>query len=362
MLSILVGFALCQNPPDLQDAAKEAKVSMLEAIEKGLAEAVEGIVYHAELEFHKGKPVYSIDISQGDTGQNILISAEDGSVVTKSAENAKVAEVLAASKVDLREIVKAAAKERPDGLIDAHLRMQNGQPVVQIKGVKDGLVDDLAFDAATGKPIDPNLVKRARFTADFGVDKEELQAEGRNPFFILEPGYQLVLESQAKDAKIRKTITVLRETREIDGVQTRGVETKLEGSEVLEVSRGFYAISKRTNDVFCFGREVEIYKDGEIASREGSWIAGENKAAFGLAMPGSPLMGARFQISNAPKVAMDRGLVESLSERVKTPKDAFKGCLRVAVTSSLKQGSVTQVYARGVGLVYDAGFLLVEAK
>jgi len=359
MLFLLVGVALAQDPPDLTEAAGQVKVSMLEAIDKGIAEVVEGVAWHAELEFHNGKPVYSIDISQGETGQNVLISAEDGSVVKKDPENAKVADVLAASQVDLKEIVKAAAKESPEGLIDAHLRMVNGKPVVQVKGVKNGLTSDLAYDAVTGKPADPGTLRRERFTADFVVVKEELQSEGRNPFFILEPGYTLVLE--AKEER-RKTITVLRETRVVDGVEARVVETKIEkAGETTELSRGFYAISKRTNDVFCFGREVEIYKDREVASREGSWLAGENKATFGLSMPGSPLIGARFQMSNAPKVAVDRALVESLSERVKTPKDLFRNCLRLAITSALKQGVVQpHVYARDVGLVHDGEFRLVE--
>ena len=109
-------------------------------------------------------------------------------------------------------------------------------------------------------PADP-------WTSAFYVDKGELASTGRNPYFVLEPGYQLVLEGAGE----RLTITVLQEIKRIDGVDTRVVEEReTNKDQLVEVSRNYFAISKRTNSVFYFGEDVDMYKNGKIASHDGS--------------------------------------------------------------------------------------------
>ena len=49
------------------------------------------------------------------------------------------------------------------------------------------------------------------WTADFPMEKDELVSTGRNPYFILEPGYSLVLEGGGAQL----TITVLSETMKV---------------------------------------------------------------------------------------------------------------------------------------------------
>lgn len=142
------------------------------------------------------------------------------------------------------------------------------------------------------------------------------RSTGRNPFFVLEPGYQLTLE----DGKERLVITVTGETRLVAGVETRMVEEReRDGGNLIEVSRNYYAISNKTNSVFYFGEEVDVYKDGKIANHEGAWLAGVGGAKFGLMMPGLPLIKARYYQEMAPKVAMDRAEIVGLGLTVKTP-------------------------------------------
>ena len=90
----------------------------------------------------------------------------------------------------------------------------------------------------------------ARFgdwTSVFLVEKDELLSVGRNPYFILEPGYRLVLEGDGAQL----IITVVNETKKVDGVETRVVEEReTKGGKLVEVARNYFAISKRTNDVF----------------------------------------------------------------------------------------------------------------
>ena len=154
------------------------------------------------------------------------------------------------------------------------------------------------------------------WTADFQVEKNDLVATGRNPYFILEPGYQLVLEG----GNAQVTITVLSETMMVDGVETRVVEEReTKGGKLVEVSRNYFAISNRTNDVFYFGEEVDMYNDGKVVSHAGSWLSGVKRAKFGLMMPGQVSLNARYYQERARKVAMDRATIVSMSETVKTP-------------------------------------------
>jgi hypothetical protein len=89
--------------------------------------------------------------------------------------------------------------------------------------------------------------KKDDWIKDFPVDKSELGPTGKNPYFILEPGHFLVLE----DGKERVVITVLNETKKVDGVETRVVEVReTKGDKLVEVTRDFFAIHAKTKDVY----------------------------------------------------------------------------------------------------------------
>ena len=109
------------------------------------------------------------------------------------------------------------------------------------------------------------------FQAVFMVDKKTLGVKGANPYFNLTPGY--TLEYQHGSAS--DTITVLPETKVIDGVETRAVEHReTKNGKLAEVTRDYYAIDSVTNDVYYFGEEVDVIKDGKIVDHEGTWLAG----------------------------------------------------------------------------------------
>jgi hypothetical protein len=196
------------------------------------------------------------------------------------------------------------------------------------------------------------------WTSNFLVDTKELSSTGRNPFFILEPGYQLVLEGGNE----RLTITVLSETKVVDGVETRVVEEReTKNDKIVEVSRNFFAISKRTNSVYYFGEEVDDYKDGKLVGHSGAWTSGKNGAKFGLIMPGEALLGARHYQEFAPKVAMDRAEIVSVTATLTTPAGEFKNCLKTEETTPLEPDEKEyKHYAAGVGLLQDGSLKLVK--
>ncbi len=196
------------------------------------------------------------------------------------------------------------------------------------------------------------------WTMDFRLEQDELASTGRNPYFSLEPGYTLVLAA----GREQLTITVLDETRQIAAVTTRVVEEReTKDGQLVEVSRNYYAISRRTNGIFYFGEDVDMYAGGKVVSHEGAWRAGVNGARFGLMMPGQPLLRARHYQEIAPRVALDRAEIVSLRERLSTPAGEFQDVLKVAETTPLEAGTVEyKYYAWGVGLIQDGALKLVK--
>jgi len=199
---------------------------------------------------------------------------------------------------------------------------------------------------------------RSDWLSDFQLAGRTLATTGRNTYFILEPGFQLVLEGHGQ----RVTITVLNETKEVNGTLTRVVEEREEkNGQLVEVSRNYFAISPDTGDVFYFGEEVDMYENGKITDHSGAWQAGQANARAGLIMPGRPVVGMKYYQEQAPGKAMDRARVVSLTETRKTPAGTFTGCLKTEEGSALDpQEKEFKFYAPGIGLIQEEDLLLTR--
>jgi hypothetical protein len=200
----------------------------------------------------------------------------------------------------------------------------------------------------------------ATFQDVFDVDKSLLLDKGSGRYMILEPGHKLVLT----DGRDTLTITVLDETKVVDGVKTRIVEEReTKDGRLEEVSRNYFAFDVATDDIYYFGEDVDMYDAaGNVKNHEGSWLSGVNGARFGLLMPGNPKVGARYLQEIAPKVAMDGAEVVSLTEKVKVPAGTFSGCLKTKESSALESGVEAKLYAPGIGLLKDGGFELAKIE
>lgn len=201
------------------------------------------------------------------------------------------------------------------------------------------------------------------FTESFLLERCRFAAEGRNPFFVLEPGYTQLFRGTEDGVPAELTIRVLGETEVVAGVTTRIVEERhVEDGELVEVSRNFFAICAPTNTVFYFGEEVDIYEDGKIVAHSGAWRHGTDGARAGVFMPGLPLLGARYFQEVAPGVALDRAEIVDLDATGRTPFGRFTGVLVTRETTPLEPGVVEfKTYALDVGLITDGDLLLVRA-
>jgi hypothetical protein len=199
--------------------------------------------------------------------------------------------------------------------------------------------------------------KERDWQATFNVDKTSLADAGRNTYFVLEPGYRLTF----RNGPDTLTVTVLDDTKIVDGVRTRVVEEReTSGGQLTEISLNYFAIDKASENIYYFGEDVDDYSNGKVIGHGGSWMSGLNGARFGLMMPGKPKPGDRYYQELAPKAAMDRAEVVSISESVKIPAGSFTNVLLTRETSAIESGSEDKCYAPGVGLIKDAEFMLTK--
>lgn len=203
----------------------------------------------------------------------------------------------------------------------------------------------------------------ADFTETFYEEKSDLASTGKNPYVSLEPGTvnEYAGKEDGEDAALK--ITILDETKTVDGVECRIVEERESAKGSLtEISRNYFAISKRTNNVYYFGEDSKKYKDDKPVGDEGSWEAGKDGAKYGLMMAGCALLGARYYQEIAPGKAMDRAENVSISEKMKVPAGEFEHVLKTDETTPLEKGHESKYYAPGVGLIKDGDLLLVKSS
>jgi hypothetical protein len=199
------------------------------------------------------------------------------------------------------------------------------------------------------------------FLTDQPLENCNFASTGKNDYFILEPGYQVILEEEDGE-KLQLVMTVLNETKVVNGIETRIVEEKeTEGGNLVEVSRNYFAMCKPTNNAIYFGEDVDMYEDGNVVSHEGAWLAGQNGSKAGMIMPGKVEVGLKYYQEIAPGVAEDRAEIVIVNDTLVTPAGTFSQVLKTEETNPLKPGEKEfKFYAPGIGLIQDEALQLVS--
>jgi hypothetical protein len=250
------------------------------------------------------------------------------------------------------------SKKTRDGktVYETDLFVNGGKREVVV--AEDGsIVSDLMEGSAQERAEDAKdpRAESADFRQTFDVRKGDLRPTGDNRFMPLKPGNSLVL----KHGIDTLTISVLPEPQTVDGVPCAVLEEReTKDGKLEEVSRNFFATDPKTRDVYYFGEDVDVYKDGKVINHESAWQSGKAGAKFGLQLPGKPKAGDRYYQELAPKVAMDRVEVISTHATVKTPAGEFKHCVHLKETTPLEADVSHKYYAPGLGLIKDDEFEL----
>jgi hypothetical protein len=161
-----------------------------------------------------------------------------------------------------------------------------------------------------------------------------------NPWLPLAAGTEWMYRRTIDDDGGLITVTVLDETREVQGVTATVV------LESIADERG--RTIDGTTAWFAQDDDGNVWRLGE----EGSWEAGVDGAEAGLAMPARPRVGDGFRQEYAEGVAEDRSEVLSLDGSASVPWNDLTGLLETEDSSPLEPGVVKRtLYARDVGLV-----------
>ena len=219
--------------------------------------------------------------------------------------------------------------------------------------------------AQPGCPIDSeDFEPDPEFTSNFATHTCDWRAGGSNQFMIIEPGYQIVLESDEE----RQVITALNQTKTVMGITTRVVEELeselIDGKWVkVERSLNYFARCKQTNSIFYFGEDVQIFdEDGNVISSEGAWLAGRNGAKPGIIMPGQVLVGGGYYEEIAPEdEALDKGRILSLERGCEVgDRTLNRLCVTIEGSTDCDDGTDEKVWAAGIGTVVDEDLELVS--
>ena len=230
----------------------------------------------------------------------------------------------------------------------------------------------------------------ADFTTDFLIDRCKFKTKGRNPYFILLPGWQFVLEDDEEWE--REIVNVLYKTEKIDlygrKINTRVIEERAieceedwEGCKTVEISLNWVAICDQTNDVYYFGEDSrdcldeDGFRENDECDEEentGSWRAGKDGARPGILMPGTFLLGAKYfqeiavNIAEPEESAIDRGEHVLMGEDVEVPAGEWEDCVVVLDTNPVEEpdGGCSEddqkTYCPGIGIVQDQDLELVD--
>jgi hypothetical protein len=175
-----------------------------------------------------------------------------------------------------------------------------------------------------------------------------------HPYLPLRPGARWVYSSKTPDGVERTVVVVDRQTRVVAGVTAVVVHDRAYLNGTLSEDTYDWFAQDDEGNVWYLGEDTTAYEAGEAPSAEGSWEAGVDGARAGLALPGTPLVGDRYQQEFSQGVAEDRGEIVALNGRGSVPWGAFHDAVRTRDTTPLEPDLVEfKYYVRDVGTVLE---------
>ena len=185
-----------------------------------------------------------------------------------------------------------------------------------------------------------------------------------NTLFPISSLQSAVLNGTVDDKAFRTETTLLPGTRIIEWPEGRPVETLVSqyvaylDGRIEEVALDFYA-QDDDGSVWYFGEDVFNYKDGVIADREGTWLAGRDGPAA-MIMPADPQVGDVYFPENTPGFVFEQVRVEAVDQTVQGPRGPVEGAI---IASELHQDGSREdkTFAPGYGEFFTGGGGDVEA-
>jgi uncharacterized membrane protein YkoI len=167
-------FAANHYNPAENDAlsATTAKVSLTQAMSIA-SQKSQGAITSAKYESEKGGE-YEVEISNGQTSQQVTINATTGAVKKVKAEKLEKDDMaefsaLRQAKVSLTQALQRAGQKVGGRAVGAEFSAEHGKAMYEVEVVKGNQVYDVMVDATTGNVVSSQVDK---------ADHDNEQAEG----------------------------------------------------------------------------------------------------------------------------------------------------------------------------------------
>ncbi|HWT23142.1 MAG TPA: hypothetical protein VN213_06520 [Solirubrobacteraceae bacterium] len=199
--------------------------------------------------------------------------------------------------------------------------------------------------ASGGAAQNPNLPQGAE---PVRLDPADFTATIDNPYLPLAVGARW----SYREGPTRGTITVLADTKTIEGAEARVVhDVARERGRVVEDTFDWYAQDRQGN-VWYLGEDTTAFDPGRPPSKEGSWQHGVDGAYAGVVMPARPAPGLRYRQEYYEGHAEDEARVVARGEYATVPAGFYRDLVMTRDTTPLEPRVLEyKFYARGVGMV-----------
>jgi hypothetical protein len=177
-----------------------------------------------------------------------------------------------------------------------------------------------------------------------------------NPYFPLPAGGKWEYEIRAGNgSKQTDTLEVLKETREVNGVQATVVrDTVSTGNKIVEDTFDWFAQDKFGN-VWYVGESVDNYVAGVLVNHTGSWEWGVDGAMPGIIMWADPSahLDEEYRQEYYVGKAEDMGQVLRVDESLTVPFGSFERVVKTLDFSNIETAREQKFYAPGIGLLKE---------
>lgn len=167
-----------------------------------------------------------------------------------------------------------------------------------------------------------------RYTPD--IHPEEFSTKITNRYFTLPVGKKMTFEAITETGVLERIeIEILRETKNIEGVETVVYLDKVyNDGQLVEETRDYLA-QHENGDVWYFGEDVNNFENGQLKDHDGSFLHGRDGAKAGIWMKAEQKVGDSYRQEYYPGEAEDMRDTVATSVTVSTKLGTYTDCVKV---------------------------------
>ncbi len=182
------------------------------------------------------------------------------------------------------------------------------------------------------------------------IDPANFVSDITHPYFPMKPGTVFKFEGTRDGERRVDEVTVTTDKKKIMGVETTVVRViSSSDTEIVEKTVDWYAQDKDGN-VWYFGEDTAVFKDGKVQNTDGTWMAGVDGALPGYIMKAAPKVGDGYREEYRPKVAEDFAKVIKVDMVAGGPSGQYENVLVTENIDLLDKAKFEHKwYAPGIG-------------